>query len=755
MSAGGLAATLLLASAAIAQPPAGPQRFEALFQSRCAACHDPAVERAPARAAIAQMTPAQIAGALDGVMAPMAAGLSADEKRGLAAHLSLAARARDQQALAPPPAATIPTSVVPHPPVPPARPFEWRAWGADYAESRYAPLDQIDKDTVKYLHVAWRQSMTPDAVRQAQPNAGPAPTNNETTPLMVGGLVYYSTGIGGVAALDAATGQVVWHLDRALGGGAPGPQAQTDGVPFGQATRSLAYWPDGKDGRIIALVGGRYLTAINARTGERIADFGNRGEVDLRQGLAPGETSYTWRTGPTVIVRGVVIIGSAVTDINSARNVAKRSTGRGDVRGIDAKTGKQLWLWRSVPGKGEAGAETWQDGSNEVTGAANVWAAMSGDEALGRVYLPTTTPTNDWYGGQRKGNNLFAESIVALDARTGKRVWHFQGVHHGLWDYDFPCAPVLVDVTVKGRRVKALAQPSKQAYLYVLDRVSGKPIWPIEERPVPAGDVPGEWYAPTQPMPLNAHGQPFAYDQQGVTENDLIDFTPALRAEAVKLLNQYAYGPIFFPPVIAGQGKGAGKIASIHMAGSYGGTNWPGAGFDPETGILYVPSAHTPVAAAMVKPLPGSETDYVRDRYIFPRGPQGLPLFKPPYGRLVAIDLNKGEVEWTVANGDGPKDHPALKDLNLPPLGEPGRVGPLVTKSLVFMGEGLTQDPIGSGGRKFRAFDKATGKVVWETTLDGEVTGVPMTYAWKGRQYIVVPIGGAGHPGEFVALTLD
>jgi quinoprotein glucose dehydrogenase len=314
---------------------------------------------------------------------------------------------------------------------------------------------------------------------------------------------------------------------------------------------------------------------------------------------------------------------------------------------------------------------------------------------------------------------------------------------------------VLVDVTVRGRKVKALAQPSKQAYLYVLDRKTGKPIWPIVEAPVPAGDVPGEWYAPTQPMPLDARGKPFAFDQQGVTENDLIDFTPELRAEAVKLLNQYAYGPIYFPPVMAGRGKGAGKVGSIHMAGSYGGANWPGAGFDPETGILYVPSAHTPVVASIVTAPPGSDTEYVRERYVFPRGPQGLPLFKPPYGRLVAIDLNKGEVKWTVANGDGPRDHPAIKHLNLPPLGEPGRVGVLVTKSLVFMGEGLTQDPVGSGGRKFRAYDKVTGKVVWETTLDGEVTGVPMTYSWQGKQYLIVPIGGAGHPGEFIALTVD
>ncbi len=749
IAAGGLAVTLILATAALAQPPS---RFEAVFQARCAGCHDPAEERAPSRADIAKMAPSQIHAALEGVMAPMAAGLSKEDLLGLSAYLASAPQAATAS-----PAPTAAAPAGPRAPVAPAKTFEWRTFGGDYASTRYAPLDQINKDTVKNLRVAWRQSLTPAEVRAG--GAPAPPINNQTTPIMVGGLVYFSTGVGGVAALDAASGKVVWHVDRALGG-ATGPadngRVDGEGAPYGAATRSLTHYADGADGRIIALIGGRYLTALNAKTGKRIETFGQKGQVDLREGQLPGQNSFTWRTGPTVIVKGVVIIGSVVSDINSARMVSSKTTPRGDVRGIDARTGKQLWLWHSIPLKGEFGSDTWLNGSAEYTGAANVWAAMSGDEALGQVYLPVTTPTNDWYGGLRPGANLFAESIVALDARTGKRKWHFQGVHHGLWDYDFPCAPVLVDITVKGRKIKALAQPSKQAYLYVLDRRTGKPVWPIVEAPVEAGDVPGEWYSPTQPMPLNAAGKPLAYDQQGVSVNDLIDFTPQLRAEAEKILSQYRTGPMFSPPIIAGQGKGAGYIASIHMAGSYGGTNWPGAGYDPETGILYVPSSHTPVAANMVRPPAGSTTEWVRERYIIPRGPEGLPLFKPPYGRLVAIDLNNGaQIKWTAANGSAFNDHPRLKGLNLPPLGKPSRVGPLVTKSLVFMGEGLTQDPPGSGGKGFRAFDKQTGQVLWETTLDGEATGVPMTYAWQGKQYLIVPIGGAGHPGEFVALTVE
>ena len=737
-SAGALAcmAFAVLASPASAAPP------EDVFKARCAGCHEPHIERAPGRADIALMSPGQIVGALEGVMAPMATGLSKDDIQQLAAYLS-----------APPAPSANPTPITapaPGPLDPAAKPVEWAAYGGAYNAQRYSALDQINKSNVSKLRIAWRQSATPDDVRNAGRNIPPPPPNNETTPLMAGGLVYYSTGIGGVAALDPLTGKVVWHVDNP-----PVEEARSadDGRAIGNATRSVIY-SSADGGRVYALVAGRYLMALDAKTGQRLPDFGTDGQVDLRKGQERGNT-FSWRTGPTLIIRGVIIIGSQIADINSARSASKVTMPLGDVRGIDAKTGKQLWIWHAIPKPGEVGNETWLEKSWEYSGNTNVWGAMSGDEELGMVYLPETTPTNDWYGGKRPGANLFAESIVALDARTGKRVWHFQGVHHGLWDYDFPCAPVLVDINVKGKAIKALAQPSKQSMLYVLDSKTGKPIWPIVERPVPKGDAPGEWYSPTQPIPLDAHGKPFAYDQLGVSKNDLIDFTPELRAEAEKLLEQYAYGPVYFPIVVKDQGIGAGKKGSLHMPGSYGGTNWPGAGFDPETGILYVPSAHTPVVASLVPAPAGSDTGWVRDKYEWPAGPQGLPLFKPPYGRLVAIDLNKGEIKWTVANGDGPRDHPALKGLNLPQLGVPGRVGPLVTKTLVFMGEGLPQDPPGSGGKKFRAYDKATGAIVWETDLGVAVTGAPMTYAWQGRQYIIVPVGYPGHPGEFIALTLD
>ncbi len=748
--AGCMAAVCL--GGASAQTPVDPAAAETLFQSRCASCHDPAIERAPSREAIRQMSVAQVSGSLEnGLMAPMAVGLSSEDIQLLAAHLGSASQlSADAGTLTEDPVVKL------NRPVAPAQPANWVAYNGDYTSQRYSPLDQINKDTIPSLRIAWRQLLTPaDPARDPAIRIPPPSSNNQTTPIMVDGLVYFSTGIGGVSALDAATGELVWNFDPA----SAAELASTDESSRrsgGGATRGLTYYDDSQDGRIIALVGGHFLTAINAKTGQPIPSFGENGQVDLRKGQSRGATEFTWRTGPTVVVKGVVIIGSVVSDINADRGWPQsRAAMAGDVRGVDVMTGEQLWIWHSIPHPGEAGNETWEDGSWEYTGHTNVWGAMSADEELGLVYMPETTPTNDWYGGHRPGDNLFAESIVALDARTGKRAWHFQGVHHGLWDYDFPCAPVLMDIVVDGKLIKAIAQPSKQSLLYVLNRETGEPVWPIEERPVPQGDAPGEWYAPTQPIPLNGKGEPFAYDQLGVTEDDLIDFTPELRAEAVELLKQYAYGPIFFPIVMKDEGIGAGKRGSIHMPGSFGGTNWPGAAFDPETNTLFVPSAHTPIEARLIPAPEGSDTGYTREKYQPLIGPQGLPMFKPPYGRLVAIDMNKGELKWTVANGDGPRDHPALKGLDLPPLGQPGRVGPLVTKSLVFLGEGIPQSVPGSGGKKFRAFDKATGEVVYETTLDGAVTGVPMTYSWQGKQYLIVPVGFAGMPGEFLALTVD
>src|SRR5688572_7455121 len=391
-----------------------------------------------------------------------------------------------------------------------ARPGEWRFYGGDNGSTKYSALDQINRDNVKDLRIAWRQSVIPDAVRQIYPGLS-VPNSSQNTPLMVGGLLFISTGAGTVSALDAATGKLIWH----------DTPSQRDEAA--RSTRGLSYWTDGEDERVLAIVG-THLVALNARTGKRYPTFGDGGQVDLRKGYRRAFERYRWAGQPT-IVRDVAVVGSSVNDVLSATQRSSVEGEPGDVRGFDVRTGKLLWTFHTIPVPGEFGNETWLKDSWAYTGHTNVWSWMSADEELGYVYLPLTTPTNDWYGGQRPGNNLFAESLVCLDAKTGKRVWHFQAVHHGLWDYDFPTAPILADVRIGGNMRKIIAQPSKQAFLYVFDRVTGQPIWPIEEKPVPQTKIPTEWTSPTQPFP----SKPPAYDQQGVTIDDLIDFTPELR----------------------------------------------------------------------------------------------------------------------------------------------------------------------------------------------------------------------------------
>ena len=386
-----------------------------------------------------------------------------------------------------------------------------------------------------------------------------------------------------------------------------------------------------------------------------------------------------------------------------------------------------------------------------------MWAHPTGDEELGIVYLPLSTPTNDYYGGHRPGDNLFAESLVAVEAVSGERLWHFQAIHHGVWDYDFASSAVLMDITVDGREIKSVAQPSKQAFTYVFDRVTGEPVWPIEERPVPLSDVPGERLSLTQPFPT----KPPPFELQGVTIDDLIDFTPELRSEAIKLLDEYVWGPMFTAPIMLDPRPG-GKKGTIFSPGTAGGASWSGAGVDAETGILYVPSAYSQNVVALVpSEHPRADVRLVRERYTALEGPQGLPLFKPPYGRLTVIDLNTGDIAWQVPNGEGSRDHPAIQDLDLPWLGQGGRASVLITKSLLFLGEGgntgvsaLPQWYGGPGGKMFRAYDKATGEVVWEMELPGGTSGAPMTYMIDGRQFIVATVGWEGMASELVALAL-
>ena len=501
--------------------------------------------------------------------------------------------------------------------------------------------------------------------------------------------------------------------------------------------------------------------ALDAQTGRRVRDFGQQGEVDLREGLLREFPGYTWNTAP-LVVNDIVIIGSFVPDILNNQMPAMKQSPRGDVRGFDVRSGELIWTFHTVPLEDEFGVDTWgidpdsDQPSWVYTGNTNLWAHPTADPELGYAYLPLSTPGSDYYGGHRPGDNLFAESLVCIDASTGERIWHFQAVHHGVWDYDFPASANLVDITVDGREIKAVAIVSKQAFTYVFDRATGEPVWPIEERPVDVSAVPGERLSPTQPFPT----KPPPFDMQGVTVDDVIDFTPALRAAAIEILDQYEWGPIFTAPSLIDRSPG-GKKGAVLSPGTGGGANWQGAGVDPESGILYVTSAYMHnIIGLTPSNHPRSDVRYAREMYTPVLGPQGLPLFKGPYGRITAIDLNTGEILWQTPNGEGPRDHPAIRHLDLPPMGQPGRAAVLVTPSLVFAGEGanvgvaaLTQFWNNPGGRMFRSYDESTGDIVSEIELPGGTSGAPMTYMVDGRQYIVVAVGWDDMASEWVALA--
>ena len=624
---------------------------------------------------------------------------------------------------------------------------EWRAYGADNRATKYSPLDQIDATNVDQLEIAWTRPTVDPSILAAAPDLAFS-NANRSTPLMIDGVVYAPNAVGLVEAWDPATGETIW-VQEPVGEGAAAYR--------GAGHRGIAYWSDGTERRIVAHRG-EWLYALDPATGARIESFGDGGRVDLKTGLAEG-ARYRWGGAPTV-VRDVIVVGQSMGDTFFTKEAI-----RGDVRAFDVRTGELRWVFHTIPQAGDPGTESWGDGSWEFSGHAPVWSLFAADEELGYVYMPTSSATNDMYGGHRPGDNLYTQSIVCVDAETGERVWHYQLVHHGLWDYDIPAAPILADITVDGRDIRAVVQVTKQAFAFVFDRATGEPVWPIEERPVPQSSTPGEATSPTQPFPT----KPPAFDRQGATVENLIDFTPELRAEALEIVERYTIGPMFTPPSVRGDGPDDNQ-GTIQLPGSQGGADIQGAAFDPETGYLYVPSITSPFVADIIEGNPDrTNLAFIKGRRQWIGGPRGLPLFKPPYGRITAIDLNTGESVWMVPNGWGPHDHPAIAHLNLGRLGSPGRPGPLLTKSLLFIGEGSNVG-IEAGGRVmdgmpleivtnygepwFRAYDKRTGDVVWERELPAGTTGVPMTYLHDGKQYIVVPIGGRDVPGQWVALSL-
>ena len=629
---------------------------------------------------------------------------------------------------------------------------EWPAYGGDIAHRRYSPLDQIDASNFADLEVAWRFKTD---------NLGPRPEFKlEGTPLMVGGVLFATGGTRrSVVALDAGTGELRWVHGEDEGERAAGAPRRLSG-------RGLSYWTDGTEARIFYVTLGFRLVALDATTGLRLPGFGTDGRIDLKAAAVYGEGrridpvsgEIGLHATPTV-ARDVVIVGGAFAD---APAPPTHNNTKGLVQAFDVRTGERLWTFRTVPGPGEVGHETWVNDSWGVNGNNGVWTQISVDADLGIVYLPVETPTGDYYGGHRPGDNLFGESLVAVDLRTGERLWHFQFVHHPLWGFDMACPPILADITVDGREIKAVAVPSKQAFLYVFDRVTGEPVWPIEERPVPQGDVPGEWYAPTQPFPT----KPPPYDKQGSSLDDLIDFTPELRAEAEAVVSRYKLGPIFTPPVVS---REEGPVATLGLGAGSGGTNWPGGAYDPDTHVVYVPSRTAFYSWELIPPPSGDVSDmrYVKGTPMHGVGHgglrdlnvRGLPLSKPPYGRLSAIDLDRGELIWQTPHGETPdrvRLHPALADLEIPRTGElcAGLVGPLVTKTLVVIGECSYHATEDGRGAMLRAYDKATGVDVGAVFMPAPQSGSPMTYLLDGRQYIVVAISGGAYSGEYVAFAL-
>ncbi|MDP1569199.1 MAG: PQQ-binding-like beta-propeller repeat protein [Vicinamibacterales bacterium] len=637
---------------------------------------------------------------------------------------------------------------------------EWTHWGGDERSSRYSPLDQVTAANFSQLEVAWRWKAN---------NYGPEPDLiYRATPLYVNGKLYTVAGQRRtVVCIDPATGETLWMFREKDNPrwAASTRQNYGKGVAFARV-----------DGRpvIYLLTPGFYLWALDADTGQPLPQFGMNGVIDLHLGLGaysvdPDRGTLDWgditSSSAPIVVNGVVVVGNSHDRGYYPEN---RENVPGIIRGYDAKTGRMLWRFDPVPKEGEPGNETWENESWRYTGNVSPWAPLSADSRLGLVYVPTDTPTNDYYGGSRHGMNLYGTSLLALDVQTGKLRWFYQFVHHDVWNHDIPDAPHLMDLTVNGRAVPAIVQATKQGWMFVFNRETGEPIWPIEERPVPASDVPHEKLWPTQPHVT----WPPPFEQQGVTEDDLIDFTPALRAEAVKIARQFRMrAGMFNPPSLFNAPDGT--RGAFMAPSSNGGANIPGgAAVDPETGYVYVASQHGYEVLALVpaqekypdgKPWPGwgSPDGKITSLYVSTSspapGPSGgagnppLPLMKPPYGRIVAYDMNTGDLKWNIPNGETPdriRNHPALKGVEIGNTGQNSHANLLVTKSLLMYGEGR------GGDRYLRALDKRTGQELAKIQLPAQTNTAPMTFMHAGQQYIVAAIASAQSHAELVALRL-
>ena len=618
---------------------------------------------------------------------------------------------------------------------------EWPSYGGNLSHDRYSPLDQITADNFSELEQAWRFNTD---------NLGPRPeTNYESTPLMVNGILYVTAGSRRAAvALDPETGELLWmhRVDE-------GERGAT--APRRLSGRGLTYWNDGEDGVILYVTPGYQLVALNALTGISIQSFGDGGIVDLKQNIDQDlePTSEIGLHAAPIVAGNTILIGAAHRPGGAPPS---RTNVKGYVRGFDARTGERKWIFHTIPNGDEFGNDTWQNDSWRYTGNTGVWGQWSVDPELNLAYFPVEAPTGDYYGGHRPGDNLYAGSVVAVDLDTGERVWHYQTVHHDIWDWDLPAAPVLLDITVDGRDIKALIQPTKQSYMFVLDRATGEPVWPIAEVPVTQGDVPGEWYAPTQPIPT----KPAAVDEIDLNEDLLVDYTPELRARAQDIYSRYTIGWLYDPPTVAVEGM----LGTLQVPSSTGGVNWPGASADPETGFFYVYTKTQVGALGLVNDPERSDMDYIRGR---PEGVSsgdastsidGFPMIKPPWGRITGINMNTGEIAWQIPHGEAPdniRNHPLLGGADIGRTGWPGRVGVLVTKTLLVAGEsGSYTTETGEVGAMLRAYDKATGDEVGAVYMTAPQSGSPMSYRVNDQQYIVVATSGGGQSATLLAYKL-
>jgi len=689
--------------------------------------------------------------------------------------------------------------------VPSTKNGDWTHYTADAHGTKYSPLDQINASNFNQLEMAWHFKTD---------NLGTRPEYKlEGTPLAIKGVLYTTAGTRrSVVALDGKTGEVIWAHSYREGNRAAIAPRQLSG-------RGVSYWTDGKgDERIIYITTGYRMIELNAKTGAMIPTFGEQGVLDLKKGAVVGkgqqidlETGEIGIHSTPLVTGNTVIVGSSFKE---GMTVVTHNNTKGLVRAFDVRTGKLLWIFNTIPRPGEFGNDTWENESWAINGNTGVWTQTTVDEEAGLVYLPVEDPTSDYYGGHRPGDNLFGDSLVAVDLKTGVRKWHFQVVHHPIWDYDLSSWAMVVDINVDGKPVKAVAMPSKESFMYVFDRITGKPVWPIEERPVQQSDVPGEKTAKTQPFPT----KPPAYARNYLkVPDDLIDFTPEMRAQAIEALKRYRVAGMFNPPLV---GDPNGLLGAINVGNAGGGTNWPGGGLDPETHIAYATASNSSAAGLSLRKPPAgfSDINYVSGRegteFRENLGPgfgsaadsplrggalaqaatsgapaaggrgrgaapataaaatpaaggggggalnvQGLPIMKPPYGVMSAIDLDKGELKWQVPHGDTPdnvRTNPALQGMNIPKTGQNGSVGVLVTKTLVIAGDPQVTAPPGrQRGAMLRAYDKATGKEVGAVWMPAAQSGSPMTYKGPdGRQYIVVAVSGGNYTGEYLAFAL-